>query len=731
MVKINLKHKFNYLPDGNVDTQAWLQKINDEHQPHGLDLIKKAVNLAEGAGQGITTFYGQTCLEQGLEMAELILELKLDQDAVAAAILTSTIQHTNLKLEFITDRVSENVTKLVHSVIQMNTLNTMTTVEQSKNSAQIDRLRKTFLAMASDIRVILIKLAERLCIMRGIKNINPIERKRLALETMEIYAPLANRLGVGQVKWELEDLAFHYIDSETYKTIAGFLAERRVEREQRINSYIIKLNDELKKLNVTAAIQGRAKHIYSIYLKMKRKNLTLNNIFDYSALRILVPSIQDCYTALSVAHQLWDHIPAEFDDYISKPKPNGYRSVHTAVIDAAGKNFEIQIRTSDMHAEAEHGVAAHWVYKENKQQQSGYEAKIALLRELLAWHKDIAKSEQKPNQGMEQILEDRVYVFTPAGDIIDLAIGATSLDFAYHIHSELGHRCRGAKIHGHIVPLTYQLRTGDQVELITIQNGAPSRDWLSKDGGYLRTPRARAKVSQWFKLQDQKQYLEAGKNLLEKELSRSAIQHLPLQQIAERLKFKDTESMLISLGRGSVRMANILNAIEHKPAQPTQPLIQTKKVVDRPRSFQVGNTDDLLTRIARCCKPIPGDAIVGYITQGRGVSIHKKDCNNVTHALETKEGRVISVDWNDKHPGAYFADLQIQAYGKDSILKEITSILANAKVDLIMLNSNFHKTSQLIQINMTVQISDVTQLSQLLHQIKGLPNVSSAKRISE
>lgn len=730
MVKV--LQKFHYLADGTLDTQAWLAKINEKFAPTQLNLISKAVDLALNAGKGLTTFYGQPCLEQGLEMGEIILELKLDQDAVAAAILTSTILHTNLKSEIVAEKVSPTISKLIQGVLQMNALHSLAKINDSKNQIQIDRIRKAFLAMASDIRVILIKLAERTCIMRGIKNINHIERKRLAEDTMNIYAPLANRLGIGQLKWELEDLSFHYIDPDTYKKIAHYLAERRIEREQRIHNIITSLKTSLASTGIQAQINGRAKHIYSIYLKMKRKHLQLNDIYDYSAVRILVPTIQDCYSALSIVHGLFEHIPEEFDDYITHPKPNGYRSIHTAAKDVDGKNFEIQIRTSGMHEEAEHGVAAHWIYKENKPQQTGYEAKIALLRQLLAWHKDIAQSDQHTEQTLDQILEDQVYVFTPAGQVIDLPVGATPLDFAYHIHTELGHRCRGAKIHGHIVPLSYPLRTGDQVEIVTIQNGTPSRDWLSKDSRYLKTPRARAKVAQWFKQQDQHQYLEAGKHILERELSRAAIHHLQLEQIAQRLKFKDENSLLISLGRGSIRMAQILHASEYKSASATAPnFVPIKKAVEKTRSFQVGDANDLLTRIARCCKPIPGDNIIGYITQGRGVSIHKSDCNNITASKLGHSNRIIAVNWDEKNPGGYYVDLQVHAFGSEHVLKEITSLLANTKIDLVMLNSNINKTNNMVTVMMTIQINDLLQLTQLLNQIRNLPHVIDVKRVSE
>ncbi len=724
-----IKQKFPHLPDGNVDIETWLQKIKTTYSLENIELLSRICSLAQTTSKGMTTFYGQPCIEQGLEMAEIILNLKLDQEAIAAAVMTSTIQHVHLGMETIVTQLSEGTAKLIAGVEQMNAISNLTkNIDKNRDQTQTDRLRKMLLAMVSDIRVVLIKLAERTCIMRGIKNINPTERKRIAQETMDIYAPLANRLGVGQLKWELEDIAFHYTQPETYKTIAKFLAERRVDREQRIHDMIARLKENLAEVHIKASISGRAKHIYSIFLKMQHKHLDYKDIYDYSALRVLVPTLDDCYSALSVVHNLWEHVPEEFDDYISNPKPNGYRSVHTAIIGPDGKNLEVQIRTHDMHEEAEHGVAAHWLYKEKKPQQSGYEAKITFLRQLLEWHKDIAKESAKPNQN----IEDRVYVFTPAGEIMDLPKGATPLDFAYQIHSGLGHRCRGAKINGHIVPLTHALHTGDQVEIITIPNGGPSRDWLNKELGYLKTSRARAKIAQWFKHQDVSQYIESGKHILERELVRAGIQHIDLHKILLRFNFKNEESLLAALGHGSIRAAQIVHAAQAETTHehPAEITHRPKHVQQAPQSsFQISGIDDLLTRIAKCCKPIPGDTIIGYITQGRGVSIHKKDCNNISHVSNLE--RLVQVTWDSKRGGTYYVDLLIRAHSKENLLKEISSLLANAKVDLITLNSTISKNDNLALITLTIQIHNLDQLKQLISQISQLPNVITTKRISE
>ena len=730
---VAVKQKFPYLPDGSIDVSLWLQNTEKKYHLKNTDLLSQACHLAESTSKGLTTFYGQPCIEQGLEMAEIILDLKLDQEAVATAIIASSAFHTRLHIETISEKLGENIAQMIVSFLQMDVINNLAKINQSRDQLQLDRLRKIFLAMVSDIRVVLIKIAERTCIMRGIKKINLSERKHIAQETMDVYAPLANRLGIGQLKWELEDVAFHYIDPDTYKKIASFLAERRADREQRINEIIAKLKDNLAKSHIDAAINGRAKHIYSIYLKMQRKHVDYKNIYDYSAVRILVPKLDDCYTALSLVHSLWEHIPEEFDDYISKPKPNGYRSIHTAVIGPDGKNLEIQIRSKDMHEQAEHGVAAHWIYKESNTQHAGYEEKITFLRQLLAWHKDVAEQDIKADQKQLTLLDDRIYVFTPAGDILDLPIGSTPLDFAYYIHSNVGNRCRGAKINGHIVPLTHALQTGDQVEIITTKQGTPSRDWLNKELGYLKTSRARAKVAHWFKQQDVDAHIESGRHSLERELSRAGLQHSNLLKIATRFDFKDEDAFFAALGRGNLKAAQVVHTLQaeqkHEVAHLPETILHGKKPRPARGGLHLKGAESLLTRIARCCKPVPGDDIVGYITQGRGVSIHRTDCNNVTSVSPQNEGRMIPVSWDNKQLSSYYADLQIRAYGKENLLKEIASLIANLKIDLVTLNSTINKKNNMIYITMTVQIEDLEQLKKLASQLHHLPNVADVRRI--
>lgn len=722
---VAIKKHFSYLPDGTVDIDKWLEQVKAIYQITDVDLIKRSLAFVNATTLGLTTFYGQPCIEQSLSIAEVLLELQLDQEAVAAGILSSAMTHTKLTDEIITKHSNVTVAKLVHSVLQMNAISN---IHKDRTEIQIDRLRKTILAMASDIRVVLIKLAEKICILRGIKNINIAERKRIAQEILDIYAPLANRLGIGQLKWELEDISFHYSDTEKYKMIAQFLAERRVDRQARIQEVITNLKEQLSKAKINADITGRAKHIYSIYRKMQKKHLDYKNVYDSSAVRVLVPTIDDCYNTLSIVHRMWEHIPEEFDDYIAKPKPNGYRSIHTAVIGPHDKNLEIQIRTYDMHNEAEHGVAAHWVYKENNTNFSGYETKIKYLRQLLSWQKDVSLENNNPNTA--ETMDDRVYTFTPAGDIIDLANGATPLDFAYHIHTELGHRCRGAKINGHIVPLTHKLSTGDKVEIITIPNGMPSRDWLNKELGYLGTTRARAKVFQWFKQREITQYIDIGKTTLEREFSRAGLHNIDMQKIASRFNFKTPDALYATLGHGSIRAAQIVQAaLQERHGEPSK-IVTTKHtqlISEKKSDFDVHGVNDLLTRIAKCCKPIPGDVITGYITQGRGVSIHRLDCVNILNA--NNQNRLIDVNWDSKKLSTFYVDIQIQAADQHHLLKEITTVLSNAKIAIIHLHSTIYKKNGLLLINMTIEINNKEQLNKLISDITRLPHVTQVRRM--
>ncbi len=734
---VEKKSLYTYTAEGQLDLPAWIEKVQHFYRLENVGLIKKAVDLTNQFSKGLTTFYGKPCLEQGLEIAELILQLKLDQAAVAAGLLTTVMSYAHAIPEKIAQQLNEEVLQLLKGVEQMETLRDIQKeIVQRHDYTQIDRLRKMIFAMVNDVRVVLIELAEQTVIMRGIKDINPIERKRIAEETRDIYAPLANRLGIGQLKWELEDLALRYIDPITYKSISQFLSERRGDREIRIQTMILTLKERLEAEGIPSDISGRAKHINSIFNKMQSKNLTLQNMYDISAIRVIVPTIEDCYATLSMVHSLWEHVPEEFDDYIVTPKPNGYRSIHTAVLGSDGKNYETQIRTQEMHEESERGIAAHWLYKEDKSHLKGYKTKINFLRQLLDWHREVAESsaetegltsEKKLNAAsikQDDYLDDQIYTLTPAGKIIDLPQGATPVDFAYCIHTDVGHHCRGAKVNGRIVPLTHALQTGDHVEIMTISEGSPSRDWLKAEAGYIRSSRARSKITQWFKQQETTQVIEAGKNILEKEAVR--IKNLDLDRIAQKMQFKDSSSLLAALGRGHVKISQLGQVLQKEgPKAASLPTSLPGRHSEPSSGFIVAGTRDFLTRIARCCKPIPDEPITGYITYGRGISIHRKDCRNLA---SIDPSRIISINWDQGYQGAYPVDLEIFAQKGGDLLKEVSGVFSNGKINMIAMRSVMGHNQQSMWIAVTIQIHNTTELSQIMEQLKQLPLVIEVKR---
>lgn len=721
------KEKFTYLPDGTLDMDAWLAKIKDNYGFNEVTSLSHACAFVQKFAQGLTTFYGQPCIEQGLAVAEVLLSLKLDQESAAAGIIAGAVAQPNE--DVLRKELGENVTKLVDGVRKTETITSLQK-QKSGNQVQIDKIRKMLLAMATDIRVVMIKLSERLTFLRGIKSIPQEERLRFAQEIFDIYAPLANRLGIGQIKWELEDLAFRYQQPETYKKIAGFLAERRADREIRIHQIINDLQEKLKAVHIKGKITGRAKHIYSIYLKMHRKDVDQKEIYDHSAIRILVPTVEDCYTVLSIVNSQWPPIMNEFDDYISNPKPNGYRSIHTAVIGQDGKHFEIQIRTFEMHEEAERGVAAHWLYKEGKKSPVDDRTKISYLRQLIDWHQEVAAGETA-NPTHPSILDDTVYVITPAGDILDLPQGATPIDFAYHVHSEIGHHCRGAKINGHIVPLTYTLRTGDKVDIHTVAGGAPSRDWLNPEAGYVKTPRARSKIKHWFKQQELNEDIAQGREQLERELSRSGLlKSTSLLDLARHLHLKNEDELFASVGRGSIRMAQIMHILQPKAAEKSIPLTAphiSSKHIEKPTTSGITGASGLLTRYAKCCKPIPGDAIIGYITQTSGISIHKKNCPNISNLINPE--RFITIDWDHKKSSEFVTELKIIAQDQEKTLHDLTALFIHEKIKLLGFNFTAKKEHGKTSILATLQIQNMDQLQNIKQRIQHLPGVLDVMRV--
>ena len=714
----------------------WLAAVRDKFTPEGMEVIRRACELAEGAHDGQFRLSGEPYFQHVLAVANILVGVNMDYETVAAALLHDVVEDTEFTLEDLRCEFGDSIANLVDGVTKMVVIRSFkgldeTSRKEKKERAQAESLRKMLLAMVEDVRVVLIKLADRMHNMRTLTHMPLVKQKRIARETLDIYAPLANRLGIWQIKWELEDLSFRYLEPELYKRIARMVDERRIDRERYIHDLIETLQGELGKVGVQAQVTGRPKHIYSIYRKMQRKSIDFHQVYDTRGLRILVDSVPACYATLGVVHSEWRHIPGEFDDYIATPKENNYRSIHTAIFGPAGKVVEVQIRTFDMHRDNELGVAAHWRYKEGADFDAGFERKIAWLRQLLEWKDDVADAGEFVSQFKSDAFEDRIYMFTPKGNVVDLPRGSTPLDFAYHIHTEVGHRCRGAKVNGHIVPLTYQLRTGEQVQVLTVKRGEPSRDWLNADLGYLKTSRARNKVQHWFKHQHFDRNVAAGRSVLEKELHRLSLVDVNLDSAARRLNFTKVEDMLAAVGRNDLKLAQVIRSIQDQmPVDSTDEVLATRAPSAKPVSstVMIQGVGNLLTQLANCCKPVPGDEITGYITRGRGVTIHRKDCSNVLRHLHSTPQRLVEVQWGWDQQSAYPVDVQITAFDRHGLLRDVAAVLANEQVNIIAVNTLSNKKHHRADMTLTMEVNDLGRLSKVLAKLNSLPNVLEVHR---
>jgi len=737
MVKV--KEGSALLPDGSIDVSKWLKQLSNRGYFQHMAHIRSACGLVELTGRDCPTETEVSCLQQGLAMADLLADLEVGQDTLAAAILFPSVHYAELSFDDIEEQLGGPITRLVRGVDRMNAISNLEALSKSlsQNRQQLDNIRKMLLAMVDDVRVVLIKLAERLSVIRTAALIPEPRRKVLAMEIMEIYAPLANRLGIGAIKWEMEDLAFRHLHPEEYKTIASGLNSKRIERDRYVDWVVKELNIKIASMHIAHfAVYGRSKHIHSIYRKMIRKNVAIEEIYDATAVRVLVETDAQCYEVLSLVHALWDQIPKEFDDYISHPKPNGYRSLHTAVVGPEGRVFEVQIRTFDMHDLAEMGVAAHWKYKESSTDvQDSHERKIEWLREVLAWHREMAASQGISEAVESEFLDDRVYVFTPDGDILDLPTGVTPLDFAYYVHSEIGHRCRGAKVNGQIVQLTYVLKTGDSVEILTGKDPKPSRDWINPHAGYLKTSRAKAKVLHWFKMEDYDRHKEEGEELLDKELKALGLRMERAAEVLSHFNFKSVPDLCAAIGRGDLKLSQIIAKLKPQEAAPDSSSVEhvvklpSKRTALASDDIRVEGIDQLLTHMARCCQPLPGDEVIGYVTVGRGVSIHRQDCLNVLHSTEKQKDRFLEVSWGDKPTEMRYAvDIMVKAYERSGLLKDITALLATEKATLFALQTQVNQQENITQVSLTVEIEGLTALSRLLTKLEQIPNVIEAKR---
>nr|WP_283616854.1 GTP diphosphokinase [Alteromonas macleodii] len=680
----------------------------------------------------------------GQEMVEILCQLNMDDATLQAALVFPYCEQHALSEDDIYEEFGGEIRDLIVGVRRMDAIKSLharkvkgSGFAEKSDEQHIDSIRRMLLAMVEDVRAVVIKMAERICALQQVKKADEETRVMVARECASIYAPLANRLGIGQLKWELEDLAFRYLHPITYKQIAHQLDGKRRERAEYIETIVGDLQGLLDSEEIRAEVYGRPKHIFSIWKKMQKKRLTFEQLFDIRAVRIIAERLQDCYAALGTVHASYKHLPNEFDDYIATPKPNGYQSIHTVIVGPEGKSVEIQIRTQKMHQDAELGVAAHWKYKEGSTgKQSGYDERINWLRRILAWQEEVAESGDLVEELRSQVFDDRVYVFTPKGDVIDLPQGATPLDFAYYIHSNVGHRCIGAKVNGRIVPFTYLLQSGDQIEVLTGKEPNPSRDWMHPGLGYVHSSRARATIHSFFKKQDRDKNLAAGKELLERELQRA---HFPAKvpnEAFEKFNLQTLDDLYTAVGAGDVRVMQVINFIHHLQEPPApepeiSPKVKTRKTAagsGKKDAVVVQGVGHLMSQLANCCKPVPGEAILGYITQGRGVSVHKESCDQLQHLLSQHPERQIEVNWSQELKVGFETGIDIFCHDRTGLLRDITTVLANENVPLLGVNSLSDKNRQTALITISIEVQDLDTVSKVLTRLRQLKGVTDAKR---
>ena len=665
-----------------------------------------------------------------LQAAEIVRALEADEDVVIATMLQPLIEEKLLDRETAARTFGEVPTELAHTLSQLGRFGLPAdwTPDRGLESSQAEALRKMLLAVVGDVRLVVVKLAEQLQRMRTAKSLEASLRRKLAIETREVYAPLANRLGVWQVKWELEDLAFRYLQPADYPHIAAALKVRRSERERYIEELKGALQRELGAAGIGARIDGRPKHIYSIWRKMQMKHLAFEEIMDVRAARILVDTVADCYGALGVVHSLWPFIPGEFDDYIATPKDNLYRSIHTAVLGPGGQPVEIQIRTHDMHAHSERGVAAHWRYKEGGRSDQAYERKINQLRALLAPENQGSAHDFLDRMRVE-LFQDRIYVLSPKGEIVDVPVGGTPLDFAYQVHTDLGHRTRGAKVNGRIVGLDYQLKNGETVEIISAKNPQPSRDWLSQQSGYLASPRNRNKVKAWFRKQDESQNKLEGRAMFEREIQRLGVNIPPMPNLLAELKMASAEDLHAAMGLGEISAAQVAGAIQ-RLLHARSPTPEVRRALKKPREpeLEIQGIGDMLSTYARCCKPVPPEPIAGYITVGRGVSVHSQSCANLARLAAKAPARVLPVAWGAKAAGSFPVDIEVHAFDRRGLVRDVSAALADEKISIRTMTTVTDARDHLARMQIGIEVTDLAQLSRVLAQIAKLANVVSARR---
>ncbi len=747
-----------------MQIQSLMKLLPQNYSPADRDLVKRAYRVAARAHKGQKRASGEPYVSHCLAVAAILTEYRVPAAVVAAALLHDTVEDTDVSLTELRRDFGDEVAKLVDGVTKLTSLPRVSRGDQHAGTELIEQatrkkvarrgrpdpdseadeiarsrrydavsetLRKTFLAMGEDVRVVLIKLADRLHNMRTLGILPEAKRKRIAQQTLDIFAPLASRLGIWQLKWELEDLGFRYVDPAMYKEIAEKLAERRTDRETELGNITTILKEILSEAGLQCKITSRPKHIYSIFTKMQRKGVPFELVYDVRGLRVLVPDVPSCYAALGVIHTRWRPIPNEFDDFIAAPKDNFYQSLHTAVIFDDGKTLEVQIRTDEMHQNAEYGIAAHWLYKDGKPRDEDFERRVVWLHQLMEWRQDVEDAIEFVDGMKTDVFEDRVYAFTPRGDIIDLPSGSTPIDFAFHVHTEVGYRCRGAKVNGKLVSLDYKLRTGDQVEILTAKRGGPSRDWLNPNLELVKTQRARAKIRRWFKRQAREQNIVQGKSLLDRELRRLGVSEVDSEQLAKDFDYKAPDDLFEAIGCGDLPLGRIVSRLmlDENGKGKDEIVIRTAPAVSTPPksdadSVAVLGLKGLLTSVAKCCNPAPGDDIIGYVTRGRGATIHRQDCPNVLRVRDRE--RLVQVSWGEVKT-TFPVPVQIRAYDRGGLMKDVSTVIADEGINMAQVKVDVNRN--LAVFDLTLEVNDIAQLSRVLTRLENLPNVMEARRV--
>jgi len=695
-----------------------------------LDIVAEAYDFAEKAHQGQRRKSGGPYLEHPLQVALTLAQLQLDASSLAAALLHDVLENCDIPISEIEAKFGAEIAKLVDATTKLGQLTLKAPQDAAIREQQAENLRKMLVAMAEDLRVVFIKLADRLHNMQTLDALSAEKQHVIAKETLEIYAPLAHRLGIWELKWQLEDLSFRYLEPEQYHRIVKLIAARRTQRESFIAEASQTLSSELDKVGLKAEVSGRPKHIYSIHQKTEKyaaMGKDFDNIHDLVALRVLVDTVPDCYSALGIIHSLWRPLPDEFDDFIANPKPNGYQSLHTAVMYQGKVPLEIQIRTRDMHRISEYGVAAHWRYKQGEKKDTNFEEKVGWLRQLIEWHRELSGAEEFLESVKTDIFIDQVFVYTPKGEIKALPKGSTPLDLAYRVHTELGHRCVGAKVNGRLMPFTYQLKNGDIVEIISAKGDkGPSRDWLNPHLGYINSSHAKEKIRQWFKKQERADNIERGRELLEKELRRLGIKLSEREELARLFKYDNLDDFLAAIGYGGITTHQIAVKLA---AQQEQPRAAAEVAPPKPTAsdIKVLGVGDMLTQLARCCRPVPGDKIIGYVTRSRGVTIHRQDCYNILH--EDEKERLINVEWGQSD-ALYPVSVQVEAWNRLGLVRDLSTMVAEEKVNFTTLNLTNHDDN-VISLNFVLETRGLAQLSRLLTKIEGIRGVISVARVGD